>query len=78
MTQEHILQDNFDKLVQLASEKLLLDADIKEVKEALDAEGVAKEDIAAMVTAANAKAREKAEEAKSKANKVAEMLERFA
>lgn len=78
MSNEQVLRSHFDKMVAVFHEKILLDDDVKLIKETLSAEGLAKEDVAAMVAAATAKAREKTEEAKSKATKVAEMLDRFA
>ena len=78
MASETLLKEHFDNLVRIFQEKILLDEDVKLVKETLGDEGIPKEDIAAMVAAATAKAREKLDEAKTKATKVQEMIERFA
>lgn len=78
MSNEQVLKQHFDKMVAVFHEKILLDDDVKLIKETLADEGLPKEDVAAMVAAATAKAREKTEEAKNKATKVAEMLDRFA
>lgn len=78
MPNEELLKEHFNNMVRIFQEKILLDDDIKMIKSTLNDEGLAKEDVAAMVAAATAKAREKTEEAKTKADKVSEMIQRFA
>lgn len=78
MSNESLLKQHFESIVALVTEKITLDDDIKMLKETLEAEGLSKPDITAFMAAATAKAREKTEEAKTKADKVSEMIERFA
>jgi uncharacterized protein (UPF0335 family) len=78
MSNETLLKQHFESIVSLIHEKITLDDDIKMIKESLEAEGLDKPDIAAFIQAATAKAREKTQEAKEKADKVSEMIQRFA
>lgn len=78
MASEELLKEHFNKMVAIFQEKMLLDDDVKLIKETLGDEGLAKEDVAAMVAAATAKAREKLEDLKTKSEKVSEMIQRFA
>lgn len=78
MSNESILKQHFESVVSLIHEKITLDDDIKLIKESLEAEGMSKSEIQAFISAATAKAREKTQEAKEKADKVSEMIQRFA
>lgn len=74
---EQILKEHFDKAVSIVTEKMLLDDDLKILKEAVEAEGLSKVQLASFFSAATAKAKQKSEDLKEKTEAMQEMLERF-
>ena len=77
MSNNQILQEHFDKAVSIVTEKILLDDDLKMLKETVEAEGLSKLQVASFFSAATAKARQKSEDLKEKTEAMQEMLERF-
>lgn len=74
---EQILKEHFDKAVSIVTEKMLLDDDLKILKEAVEAEGLNKVQLASFFSAATAKAKQKSEDLREKTEAMQDMLERF-